>query len=55
MLAENIAHFGRILRDAGLAIGTDRILAGIAAVEAVGLDRREDIRAALSAVMLERH
>jgi uncharacterized protein len=55
MLAQNIAHFGRILRDAGLAIGTDRILAGIAAVEAVGLDRREDVRAALAAVMLERH
>jgi uncharacterized protein len=54
-LAENIAHFGRILRDAGLAIGTDRLMAGIAAVEVVGLQRREDVRAALAAVMLERH
>lgn len=55
MLAENLVHFSRILRDAGLAVGPDRVLAAIAAVEAVGLDRREDVRAALSAVMLERH
>lgn len=38
-----------------MAVGPDRVLAAIAAVEAVGLERREDIRAALSAVMLERH
>ncbi|MFT3664919.1 vWA domain-containing protein [Piscinibacter sp.] len=55
MLAENLVHFSRILRDAGLAVGPDRVLAAVAAVEAVGLDRREDVRAALSAVMLERH
>lgn len=55
MLAENLVHFSRILRDAGMAVGPDRVLAAIAAVEAVGLDRREDVRAALSAVMLERH
>ncbi|HNW62143.1 MAG TPA: VWA domain-containing protein [Piscinibacter sp.] len=55
MLADNIVHFSRILRDTGMAVGPDRVLAAIAAVEAVGLERREDIRAALSAVMLERH
>jgi uncharacterized protein with von Willebrand factor type A (vWA) domain len=55
MLADNIVHFSRILRDTGLAVGPDRVLAAIAAVEAVGLDRREDVRAALAAVMLERH
>jgi uncharacterized protein len=55
MLADNIVHFSRVLRDAGLAVGPDRVLAAIAAVEAVGLDRREDVRAALGAVMLERH
>ncbi len=55
MLAENIVHFSRVLRTAGLQVGPDRVLAGIAAVEAVGFDRREDIRAALSAVMLDRH
>lgn len=55
MLAENLVHFSRILRDTGMAVGPDRVLAAIAAVEAVGLDRREDVRAALAAVMLERH
>ncbi len=55
MLAENLVHFSRILRDTGLAVGPDRVLAAIAAVEAVGLERREDVRAALSAVMLDRH
>lgn len=55
MLADNIVHFSRVLRTAGLQVGPDRVLAGIAAVEAVGFDRREDVRAALSAVMLDRH
>lgn len=55
MLADNIVHFSRILRDTGMAVGPDRVLAAIAAVEAVGIERREDVRAALSAVMLERH
>lgn len=55
MIAENIAHFARVLRSAGVPIGPDRVLSAIAAVEAVGLDRREDVRAALSAVMLDRH
>ena len=55
MLADNIVHFTRVLRDAGMAVRPDRVLAAIAAVEAIGLDRREDVRAALSAVMLDRH
>jgi hypothetical protein len=55
MLADNIVHFSRVLRTAGLSVGPDRVLAAIAAVEAVGLDRRDDVHAALSAVMLDRH
>ncbi|KNZ32409.1 MAG: hypothetical protein AD742_11590 [Methylibium sp. NZG] len=55
MLADNIVHFARVLRNAGMPIGPDRVLAALAAVEVVGLDRREDVRAALSAVMLDRH
>ncbi len=55
MLAENIVHFARVLRTAGLAVGPDRALAAIAAVETVGLDRRDDVHAALSAAMLDRH
>jgi len=55
MLAENIVHFSRVLRSAGLAVGPDRVLSALAAVQAVGVDRREDVHAALSAVMLDRH
>jgi uncharacterized protein with von Willebrand factor type A (vWA) domain len=55
MIAENIVHFSRVLRDAGIAIGPDRVIAALAAVQAVGVDRRDDVHAALSAVMLERH
>jgi uncharacterized protein len=55
MLAENIVHFTRVLRNAGMPVGPDRALAAIAAVETVGLDRRADVHAALSAVMLDRH
>lgn len=55
MLAENIVHFSRVLRASGLPVGPDRVIAAIAAVEAVGLDRREDVHAALGAVMLDRH
>jgi uncharacterized protein len=55
MLAENIVHFTRVLRSAGMPVGPDRALAAVAAVEAVGLDRRADVHAALSAVMLDRH
>ena len=55
MLAENVVHFARILRSAGIAVGPDRVLAGLEAIEAVGLGRRSDVHAALSSVMLERH
>ncbi len=55
MLADNVVHFARLLRSAGLAVGPDRVLAGLEAIEAVGLGRRDDVHAALSAVMLDRH
>ena len=55
MISENIVHFARVLRSAGMAVGPDRVLAAMAAVEHVGLNRRDDVHAALSAVMLDRH
>jgi uncharacterized protein with von Willebrand factor type A (vWA) domain len=55
LIAENIVHFARILRDAGMPVGQDRVLAALTAVEAVGLERRGDVHAALAAVMLDRH
>jgi uncharacterized protein with von Willebrand factor type A (vWA) domain len=55
VIAENIVHFARVLRRAGMPIGPDRVIAAMAAVEHVGLDRRDDVHAALGAVMLDRH
>lgn len=55
LLVDNLMHFARILRTAGLQVGPDRVLSAVAAVEAVGLARRDDLHAALSAVMLHRH
>ncbi len=54
-LAENILHFARVLRKAGLPVGPAKVIAALEAVEAVGVDRREDFRAALESVLIERH
>ncbi|MFN9772377.1 MAG: hypothetical protein ACK54X_07085, partial [Burkholderiales bacterium] len=50
-LARNVVAFSRLLRDAGLPIGLDQSIAALRAVEAVGLERREDVRAALAATL----
>jgi uncharacterized protein len=54
-LVDNLAHFARVLRRAGVPVGPERVLAAVAAIECVGLDRRSDVHAALGAVMLSRH
>jgi hypothetical protein len=54
-LVDNVARFARVLRRAGLPVGPERAIAAAAAIEAVGLDHRSDVHAALSAVMLSRH
>ena len=54
-LAENILHFVRVLRKAGLPVGPAKVIAAMEAVEAVGVDNREDFRAALESVLIERH
>jgi uncharacterized protein len=55
LIAGNVVHFARVLREAGLKVGPDRVLQAMAAVETVGIARRDDVHAALSAVMLDRH
>ncbi len=54
-LSENILHFVRVLRKAGLPVGPAKVIAAMEAVEAVGIDNREDFRAALESVLIERH
>ena len=54
-LAENVMHFARVLRVAGLPIGPAKVIAAIDAVEVVGVENRDDFRAALESVLIERH
>jgi hypothetical protein len=53
-LAQNITHFGRALRKAGLPVGPGRILDAIRAVEVAGFDRREDFYHILHAIFVSR-
>jgi len=54
-LAENVLHFVRVLRAAGLPVGPAKVIDAIAAVEAVGVANRTDFREALAAVLVSRH
>ena len=51
-LAHNVVVFARLLRASGVPVGLDRSIAAVRAVEAVGLDRRDDVHAALSATLV---
>ena len=53
-LAENIMHFARVLRAAGLPVGPGKVLDALRAVECVGLDKRADFYWALFAVFVNR-
>ena len=54
-LADNVVHFGRVLRAAGLPVGSNRIIGAIQALELVGVSRRDDVRTALAATLIDRH
>jgi uncharacterized protein with von Willebrand factor type A (vWA) domain len=51
-LADNIAIFARILRRAGVAVGPSRVVDAVRAVEASGVDRRDDFFWALHSVLV---
>ena len=53
-LAENVMHFARVLRAAGLPIGPDRVLDAVWALEVAGVERREDFYWTLASVFLGR-
>ena len=55
MLAANIAHFARALREAGVPLGPGAVLDALAAVEAAGIGDREDFYATLHAVFVKKH
>ena len=54
-LPENILHFARSLRDAGLPVGPGAVLDAVSAIEATGFNQRQDFRAALHAVFVKKH
>jgi uncharacterized protein with von Willebrand factor type A (vWA) domain len=53
-LLENLMHFGRALRAAGLPVGPGKVLAAAEAVQAVGIINRSDFYWALHAVFVNR-
>src|SRR5262245_51430411 len=53
-LTENIMHFARTLRAAGLPVGPGKVLDAIRAVETVGLGSRDDFYWALHATLINR-
>jgi uncharacterized protein with von Willebrand factor type A (vWA) domain len=53
-LSENVMHFARLLRAAGLRVGPDRVLDTVRALEIAGADRRDDWYWTMSAVLLSR-
>jgi uncharacterized protein with von Willebrand factor type A (vWA) domain len=53
-LAENVMHFARVLRAAGLPIGPDRVIDAVRALEVAGVVRRDDFYWTLASVFLDR-
>ncbi len=53
-LALNVMHFARVLRGAGLPVGTAALLDALRALSAIDVTQREDFRACLRAVLVHR-
>ncbi|HWQ38031.1 MAG TPA: VWA domain-containing protein [Burkholderiales bacterium] len=53
-LAQNVVHFARVLREAGLPVGPDRVIDALRALEVAGIQRSDDFYWTLAAVFLGR-
>ncbi len=53
-LAENVMHFARILRAAGLPIGPDRVIDATRALATVGVSRQDDFYWTLASIFIAR-
>ena len=53
-LADNVMHFARVLRAAGMRVGTDRVAMSLQALQVAGLASRRDFQATLAACLLDR-
>lgn len=54
-LAENVLHFARVLRAAGLPVGTGKVVDATQALALAGVESRADWHATLSTLFLTRH
>ena len=54
-LAQNVVHFARALRGAGVPLGPGAVLDALAAVDAAGIGDREDFYTTLHAVFVRKH
>ncbi len=54
-LASNVMHFARILRAAGMPVGTGQIMEALRALERIDMTRRDEFTYALQAVLLSDH
>jgi uncharacterized protein len=52
--AANVVHFARLLREAGLPLGTDRPLLALQALQVAGVASRADLYAVLRACLVDR-
>jgi len=53
-LAENVMHFARVLRSAGMPVGSDRVITALQALQVAGLASRQDFHAVLAACLIDR-
>ena len=53
-LADNVMHFARVLRAAGMRVGTDRVELSLQALQMAGLESRRDFQATLAACLIDR-
>jgi uncharacterized protein with von Willebrand factor type A (vWA) domain len=53
-LAENVMHFARVLRSAGLPIGPNRVIDATRALEVAGILRRDDFYWTLASVFIDK-
>jgi uncharacterized protein with von Willebrand factor type A (vWA) domain len=53
-LAENVVHFSRVLRAAGVPVGTDRVILTLEALKVAGLESRDDLRSVLESCLIDR-
>ncbi len=53
-LADNVVHFARVLRAAGVPVGTDRVLLALEALRVAGIESRADFCAVLASCLIDR-